>query len=206
LKSPWLDIPLTDYEGHMGAATVRQLQPLSAMFAQALEYCRPESVAILGVAGGNGLEHIDASVTERVCALDVNPAYLSAVRHRFPALGGLELHCVDLGSETVSISKVQMCHAALIFEHAGLGRCLDNALSLVADGGFLSVVLQLPSQTKQDICGTPFTSIQKLRGEFKLIDVGDFCQRITRKGFELALHSRHDLPGNKGFWMGIFKK
>ena len=35
----------------------------------------------------------------------------------------------------------------LIFEHAGLDQCLENAIALVAPGGTLSVVLQLPSTT-----------------------------------------------------------
>jgi len=37
------------------------------------------------------------------------------------------------------------CIAALIFEHAGLDRCLENAVNMVAPGAALSVVLQLPS-------------------------------------------------------------
>lgn len=206
MKNPWLDIPLTDYEGHMGAAAVRQLQPLSVLFARALEFCKPESVAILGVAGGNGLEHIDPRVTKRICGLDVNPAYLAMVAMRYPDLPGLELCCADLGHEVVELPQVQLCHAALIFEHAGLDRCFENAVSLVTDGGNLSVVLQLPSQGPQEIGGTPFASIQRLKDEFKLIDVGAFCVKVEQRGLHLALHSRQDLPGNKGFWLGIFKK
>ena len=57
--SHWLRVPLADYEGHMSAAGVEQLAPLADLFRQALTQTNPESVAILGIAGGNGLEHID---------------------------------------------------------------------------------------------------------------------------------------------------
>ena len=102
MPSPWLHVPLTDYEGHMGSAGVQQLDALSDLFAEALTYCRPEAVAILGIAGGNGLERIDGNITRRIVGLDVNPLYLEAVRRRFQAARGLELHCVDLAEEMAS--------------------------------------------------------------------------------------------------------
>ena len=52
MSNPWLSIPLEDYEGHMGPEGVRQLAALAELFKCALDRCRPESVAVLGVAGG----------------------------------------------------------------------------------------------------------------------------------------------------------
>jgi len=49
MSNPWLSIPLQDYEGHMGSAGVQQLSVLSELFKRALDYCLPESVAVLGV-------------------------------------------------------------------------------------------------------------------------------------------------------------
>ena len=59
MSDPWLSIPLADYEGHMGADNVQQLSALSGLFKRALDVCLPDSVAILGIAGGNGLEHVN---------------------------------------------------------------------------------------------------------------------------------------------------
>ena len=89
-EKTWLKIPLSDYEGHMGSDTVRQLEPLAGLFGRALELCKPRSVAILGVAGGNGLERIDCNVT-RIVGIDINPEYLKTVRERHGTLPGLEL-------------------------------------------------------------------------------------------------------------------
>ena len=80
MANPWLNVPLTDYENHMNSAGVEQSAALSALFAEALAHCQPESVAVIGVAGGNGLDRIDSSVTRRMLGIDINPAYLDAVR------------------------------------------------------------------------------------------------------------------------------
>ena len=59
MANPWLSIPLQDYEGHMGRDNAQQLSVLSELFKRALDICTPDSVAVLGIAGGNGLEHLD---------------------------------------------------------------------------------------------------------------------------------------------------
>lgn len=206
MPNPWLDIPLEDYEGHMGAEGVRQLETLSDFFARALEICRPESVAILGVAGGNGLEKIDCAVTTRIVAVDINPRYLETVQQRFAAMSGLELCRADLAAPPLSVAPVQLVHAALVFEHTGLERCLDNALSLVAPGGRFSVVLQTPSPTEQGVAATRFQSIQSLRDSFALIDISQFRGTLGEKGFQLSHQEQRPLQSGKGLWLGIFAR
>ena len=65
MTNPWLSVPLADYEAHMRSPAVQQLDALSDLFAEALAFCNPASVAILGIAGGNGLERIDPIVVQR---------------------------------------------------------------------------------------------------------------------------------------------
>lgn len=206
MRSPWLDIPLEDYEGHMDSPEVRQLQILSELFAEALAQCRPESVAILGIAGGNGLRHIDRTITTRVVGLDVNPSYLEEVRSRYADDCGPELFCVDLADQRVDLGPAHMVHAALVLEHAGAGRCLDNAVSLVAAGGTLSVVLQLPGETGQDVGVSPFPSMQTLQPGFALIDPEWLRRTLEQRGFRLAREARRALPAGKAFWMGMFRR
>jgi hypothetical protein len=188
----------------MRSAGVQQLDALSDLFADALACRRPESVAILGIAGGNGLERIDGNITSRVVGLDVNPLYLEAVRRRFAAVHGLELHCVDLSEEIAELQPVHLVHAALVFEHAGTGRCLENALSLVAPGGALSAVLQLPSGSEANVGVSPFATMQSLGAGFSLIDPVWFGEKLEHNGFCLKHQSRRSLPAGKGFWMGVF--
>ena len=180
------------------------MDALSNLFADALACCRPESVAILGIAGGNGLERIDGNITRRIVGLDVNPLYLEAVRRRFAAGYDLELHSVDLAEEIAPLEPVHLVHAALVFEHAGVGRCLENALSLVAPGGALSAVLQLPSESEANVGASPFPSMQSLGSHFSLIDPAWFREKLEHSGFRLKHQSRLALPAGKGFWMGVF--
>lgn len=206
MPNPWLSIPLDDYEGHMKSAEVQQLGALSDLFAEALDDCRPASVAVLGIAGGNGLDRIDGSITGRVVGLDVNPLYLNAVRQRYAFMPGLELCCVDLADQVPRFEPVQLVHAALVFEHAGTGRCMDNAVSLVAPSGALSVVLQLPSESAQPVGASSFASLRTLGSHFSFISPIRLQQTLAERGLGLVREARHALPGGKGFWMGIFKR
>lgn len=204
MSNPWLNIPLGEYEGHMKSAEVQQLDVLSELFAEALACCRPTSVAVLGVAGGNGLEHVESHGITRIVGLDVNPMYLDEVRRRHADKRGLELHCVDLAEQVVDLEPVQMVHAALVFEHAGVDRCLENAISLVAPGGALCVVLQLPGEFDQGAVASRFSSIQKLNSHFSWIDPEWLHETLAQHEFRPIHQTRRSLPAGKGFWMGIF--
>jgi hypothetical protein len=205
MANPWLSVALADYEGHMKSAEVRQLEALAELFAEALALRRPESVAILGIAGGNGLEAIDAKVTKRVVGLDVNRGYLEEVRRRYRLVAGFELHCVDLSEPLTGVATVELVHAALVFEHAGMGMCLENAMTLVTRGGALSVVLQLPSETEQAVTPSAFRSMDNLKGHFTLVEPQKLRERVEERGMRMIYETRRALPRGKAFWMGIFE-
>src|SRR5579862_7738040 len=183
MSNPWLTVPLSECEQHMSSVEVQQLGALSDFFAEVLGRCRPSSVAVLGIAGGNGLDHIDSTVTARVVGLDLNPSYLEAVRERYSHLPGLELHCVDLSEHDVELEPVQLVHAALIFEHAGVDCCLRNAISMIVPGGNLSVVLQSPAESGQTVA-SQFPSIQNLEAHFSLVSPAWLCESLAGHGFQ----------------------
>jgi hypothetical protein len=205
MDNPWLYIPLGDYEGHMSAPGIAQLEPLADLFEEALAFNRPSSIAILGIAGGNGLDRIDLSVTKHILGVDIQPSYLSAIQKRFSTLP-LKLMCVDLRKETLDEPPVSLVHAALIFEHAGTGLCLRNATSMTARGGYLSVVLQLPSKTVAQVSPSPFSSIQALSKSFSFVDQAEIDAELTDAGFMKARETECRVPGDKALWHGIFRK
>lgn len=204
MANPWLNIPLADYEGHMGSAQVQQLDALSELFAEALERCRPASIAVLGIAGGNGLDRVDSGITKRIVGIDINPLYLEEVQRRYVGELALELHCLDLAERLVDLAPVQLVHAALVFEHAGVDLCLENALSLVAPGGAFSVVLQLPSESEAGVGASPFASMQNLKSHFLHIDAAWFKGKLAQRGFSLTHQAQRSLPAGKGLWLGVF--
>ena len=205
--NPWLALPLEDYEGHMGSAAVNQLAPLADLFGEALVRLRPRSVAVLGVAGGNGLEHVDGTLTTRVVGIDVNPAYLAATRARFPDLRGLELHCADLERDDVpDVEPVSLVHVGLVFEHTGTGRCLDTAVKLVAAGGHLSVVLQLPSETHAAVTPSGFESMATLADDFAFVDPHQLRRMLAQRDLRLMHQARRTLSSGKALWWGSFER
>ena len=76
MNNPWTEIPLTDYENHMKLDSVGQLSALSEMMQAQFAAYPARSVMILGIAGGNGLEHIRKGQFKKIYGVDVNADYL----------------------------------------------------------------------------------------------------------------------------------
>ena len=119
MKNPWLDIPLADYEGHMALPHVAQACLLSDVFANALRDYSPESVVILGCAGGNGFDRISPEIMERVIGVDINPEYVREAQRRFgDRMPTLELIVGDIETDMFDFPPVDMVFAGLFFEPA----------------------------------------------------------------------------------------
>lgn len=120
MGTPWNHIKLSDYENHMKFDTVLQLQTLNRMMEAQLNAYNVHTAMILGVAGGNGLEHIDAKKYTAVYGVDVNPEYLQAVRERYPTLEGiLQCLCLDLTADAAKLPAADLIIANLLIEYIG---------------------------------------------------------------------------------------
>ena len=95
MSNPWKDISLSDYENHMSLDSVMQLQSMNQTMKSQLEDYDVHTVMILGIAGGNGLEHIDTEKYQAVYGVDINESYLQAVSDRYKNLDGL-LKCLNI--------------------------------------------------------------------------------------------------------------
>lgn len=84
MKNPWEEIPLTDYENHMSLDSVMQLQAMSVMMKKQFAAYSVSSIMVLGIAGGNGLEHIQKDKFKRIYGVDINSSYLQTVIQRCP--------------------------------------------------------------------------------------------------------------------------
>ena len=82
MKNPWEEISLSDYEKHMKSDSVMQLQAMNEMMKGQINSYPVSNIMILGIAGGNGLEHISKDKFERVYGVDVNSDYLKEVTDR----------------------------------------------------------------------------------------------------------------------------
>src|SRR5271165_2155312 len=121
MHSPWLEIPLQDYEGHMSLPSVGQTPMLADQLEKLVGQHAPSSVAVIGCAGGNGLDRCESAGVRRVVAIDINPGYIAACKIRYAhRLPNLELHCADVESKQLQFEPVDLVYAALIFEYADI--------------------------------------------------------------------------------------
>lgn len=121
MKNPWETIPLDDYENHMKLQTVMQLQSLNAFMGEQFSSFPAKTAAILGVAGGNGLEHALKFSYEKVYAVDINQNYLEECAARYPN-PIFEFIRADLSAPAAPLPHAELLIANLLIEYIGCDR------------------------------------------------------------------------------------
>ncbi len=199
-KNPWLQISAEDYEGHMSAPKVAQLQMLNKIFADVLNELHPQSIAVLGCTTGNGFEHLINKNIERIVGVDINPDYISICKNRFErSLPKLELICADLNKAEFPDLSFDLIHAALVFEYVKVELLLSKISRWLRPNGILSVVLQLPSETSSPVSETPYQSIKLLSPVINLIDPQEFRDKAKKCGLEEVKNYKIKLESGKSF-------
>lgn len=182
--NPWLRIPLADYEGHMALPYVGQAQLLAEILGAALDKHKPGSIALLGCAGGNGLEEVASRHIERVVAIDINPSYIEETRTRWSnCLTRLTLLVGDVQTENVVFAPVDMVYAALLFEYVDVPRTLANIRPMLCEHGVLVTVTQLPSASTFAITPSPFSSLSSLSSIMNLVPPKRLIKLAEESGY-----------------------
>ncbi len=206
MSTPWLDIPLEDYEGHMSLPAIGQAQMIAEQLDRALARWGPRSVAIIGCAGCNGLDKIAGRSIERVVAVDVNPHYIERTRarhaHRLP---NLEAVCADVQSESLTYDPVDLTYAALLFEYVDVGSTLKTLRRNSRTGAILTTILQLPHSTIGAVSASPYKSLGRLASVMTLLAPEALCQAAANAGFTFADSSNIELPSGKRFCLQNFR-
>lgn len=142
MSNPWEEISLSDYESHMKLDSVMQLQSMNQMMKVQFSAYPVSSVMILGIAGGNGLEHIDRCKFQRVYGIDINKEYLRAVKERYSNIANI-LKCMqlDLIKETQKLPKAELLIANLLIEYIGY-TCFQSAVTQVQPK-YVSCIIQI---------------------------------------------------------------
>lgn len=196
MKHPWEEIPLADYENHMKLESVMQLQAMNEMMKGQLEAYPVSSVMILGVAGGNGLEHISKDKFERIYGVDINGDYLREVRRRYPDLeGALECLRVDLTKESEKLPKAELVIANLLIEYIGCA-CFQNVIRRV-EPLYVSCILQINTESGW-VSDSPYLHVfDGLEGVHHTIT--EQALRDGMPGYRLIKTLEHGLPNGKTF-------
>lgn len=207
MTNPWLRIPASDYEGHMSSLKVAQQSFLAQTFKESLESHDSSTIALLGCATGNGLEHVNRGVTRRVTAVDINPEYLDILRQRYEGtVPGLEVVEADLETCTIGKQAYSLIFAGLVFEYLEPKKLLPPIAGRLQAGGAMVSVLQLPAKHENMISETSYASLKKLESIMKLIPPEELKFMATGVGLLEIEAEIVTLKSGKSFYIGTYMK
>lgn len=197
MGNPWKDISLSDYENHMSQDTVKQLQSMNRTMKHQLDDYDISTLMILGVAGGNGLEHVNTEKHCVVYGVDINDSYLREVENRYPNLKGI-LHClnIDLISEYDELPETQLLIANLLIEYIGykaFGRVVVQTRAK-----YVSCVIQINNSEKEWVSDSPyihvFDDLDRVYCPMEEIKVSEVMNSL---GYQKILQTSDLLPNGK---------
>ncbi len=196
MRNPWRDVPLEQYEKHMAEQKIYQLQELNRLMERQLNGYSVHSVAILGVAGGNGLEHISADQYKTIVGVDINEDYLNTCWRRYPQLQPcLQLLCLDLSKPEPSLPQVDLVVADLILEYIGIEaffHCLTDIKPEI-----VSCVVQ---QNQKGMFVIPVAcgqELQKVKEIYQEIDQAELVALMKGSGWSVILREEIPMPNGQ---------
>jgi hypothetical protein len=206
MSHPWLEIPIADYEAHMALPSVGQAQLLSDALQRTVSEFRPRSLAVLGVAGGNGLESLDRATVRRVVALDFNPDYLARCSQRYASsFSVFEPVLHDLSQGPPAFTPVDCIFAGLVLEYLRVESFCGFLAPLLTTGGRFATLLQLPAPTLPKVSPSPFTSLTRLESAFSFVDPAFLDNHLLAHGISPIVRDRYDLNSGKSFYYACYQ-
>jgi SAM-dependent methyltransferase len=207
MDNPWLNIPASDYEGHMRLPEVNQLSFLGDMLKESLNKYDSRSFAYLGCSTGNGLEYIRNDKTHNVTAIDINPEYLSILRNRYQRkIPNLEIIETDLNSYQGNEQRYSLIFAGLLFEYLAPGPLLKKISTWLENAGVMVVVLQLQDKHLKKVSDTPYSSLKLLDPVMNLISDQNFKLMAKESGMKEFEGKSLTLESGKSFYVGVYGK
>lgn len=196
MKNPWKDIDLDDYENHMRLERVYQLQAMNAMMKEQFDAFPASTAMILGIAGGNGLEHIDKQAFSRVYGVDINESYLNACVLRYPALQGvLETICTDLTKEPAALPHADLLVANLLIEYVGIA-CFQRTVQCV-NPCYVSCIIQVDTDPTF-VSPSPYLhAFDRLDEIHRQIEESELIDAMREIGYRKLLSQEREMPNGK---------
>ena len=197
MKNPWEEINLDDYENHMSLESVNQLQTLNTMMKKQFEDHDADSVMILGVAGGNGLEHIRHEKYTKVYGVDINEDYLKVVAERYAYLGDvLECLHVDLINEADKLPHTDLLIADLLIEYIGT-EAFVNVVRKTSPK-YVSCIIQINTDAENWVSDSPYIhAFDGLDAVHHQMDTLSLSSAMTDAGYRKGPEYTEALPNGK---------
>jgi SAM-dependent methyltransferase len=206
VRNPWLEIPLIDYERHMALPEIGQARMLSGQLKLAVEANKPQSLALIGCAGGNGLETIIGGSVRRIVGIDINAQYIEIIHSRFcNFFEQLEVYIGNIENIRYEIAPVELIFSGLIFEYVEVVSAINTMKNICLPNGRLFILLQNPDATVRPVSPSPYTSLKALASFMQLKKTGDVISASQNAGFTLLASNQITLASGKQFSILTFK-
>lgn len=197
MDNPWKKVSLDDYESHMSLSTVGQLQALDRIMEEQFTVYPIKSVAVLGVAGGNGLGHlIPLTYINEIYGIDINSIYLQTSARRYPKLSG-RYHTLqtDINDDCSRLPHVDLVVANLFIEYVGY-RNFAIAVDTISPR-YVSCVIQI-DPADSFVSESPFThKLEILDDVHEAVNPEKLTAELGNIGYsDVARHSL-TLPNGK---------
>lgn len=204
--NPWEEIKLDDYENHMSLDSVKQLQTMNSMMKEQFEAYPVTTAMVLGIAGGNGLEHVDTGKYSTVYGVDINSDYLKAVAERYSALNGtLKTLQLDLINDYDRLPGAELVIANLLIEYIGYP-VFQKAVKQ-ADPRYISCGIQINTDVKNWVSDSPYLhAFDRLDEVHHQMEEKELEAAMNEIGYSKILQVRKDLPNGKALVRLDFKK
>ena len=196
MGNPWEEIDLNDYENHMSLDSVFQLQTLNEMMKEQFYTYPVKTVTVLGIAGGNGLEHIDKQLFDAIYGVDINETYLRACKERYSELQGI-LHtiCADLTQEKRELPHTELLVANLLIEYIGY-ECFQKAVTQIKPK-FVSCIIQVNTDASF-VSDSPYLHVfDRLDEVHHQVEEKELVNALGEIGYHKKLQFEKELPNGK---------
>ena len=197
MSNPWEEIALSDYENHMSLESVKQLQAMNSIMKKQFGDYPVRTATVLGIAGGNGLEHVSPDKFEKVYGVDINEEYLKAVKERYKDLAGI-LEClhIDLISECGKLPHSELVIANLLIEYIGY-EAFQKAVKRI-DPKYVSCVIQINTGDAQWVSDSPYLhAFDRLDEVHCQMEENALITSMKDTGYRIILNESDPLPNGK---------
>lgn len=196
MNNPWTEIKLDDYENHMQLQSVFQLQAMNSLMYDQIYHYPVSSVMILGIAGGNGLNHINTNKIKKVFGVDINKNYLDMCVERYSALGDIfQPINVDLTNPKIILPQTDLIIANLLLEYIGYD-CFQRLIK-GSMPKYVSCVIQI-NDDNGFISDSPYLkAFDRLSEVHHQMDTTALSNTMKGIGYDLSYTIEKHLPNGK---------
>lgn len=204
--NPWEEISLSDYENHMSLDSVKQLQAMNVMMKKQFEAYPVDTAMVFGIAGGNGLEHVNQEKYTKIYGIDINEEYLAAVKERYSDMKDiLECRRVDLLGSIEALPKAELVIANLFIEYVGY-EAFTKAI-LKSEAKYVSCIIQINLNESTWVSDSPYLhSFDGLDEVHHQMEEKALMQAMEGIGYEHIKTEEFSLPNGKKLVMLDFER